>query len=94
LPAEDAFARVHVRVTGIVQGVYFRQETSRLARSLGVAGWVRNGDDGSVEAVFEGAPERVEWMVSWCRRGPALAEVEDVSVEREPPEGVQGFEIR
>jgi acylphosphatase len=96
LPVDDdaGIVRARVRVTGVVQGVYFRQETSRLARSLSLAGWVRNAADGSVEAVFEGTPERVEFMVSWCRRGPVHAEVEHVEIEREQPERIQDFEIR
>jgi acylphosphatase len=86
--------RAHVRVTGRVQGVFFRAETSRRARSLGVAGWVRNAHDGSVEAVFEGRPEAVESMVAWCARGPGGAVVDDVDVAWEEPEGTHGFEVR
>ena len=63
--------RAQVVVRGAVQGVFFRVEARDRARSLGVAGWVRNTADGSVEAVLEGEDERVESMVDWCRRGPA-----------------------
>jgi acylphosphatase len=77
-----------------VQGVYFRGETRERARSLGVAGWVRNRPDGAVEAMFEGAGERVESMVAWCRRGPAGARVDDVAVDWQQPDGEQGFSIR
>jgi acylphosphatase len=86
--------RARVRITGRVQGVFFRAETRERARTLGLSGGVGNARDGSVEAVFEGPPERVRSMLEWCRRGPALAEVEDVSVEWEEPQGEQGFEIR
>ena len=81
-------------VRGRVQGVFFRAETERRARSLGLAGWVRNNPDGTVEAVFEGDRERVESMVDWSGRGPALAEVEGVEVEWERPRDDSGFVAR
>jgi acylphosphatase len=56
-----------------------------------VAGWVRNNPDGTVEAVFEGAPEAVEALIAWCHHGPAGARVDDVSVELEAPSGERGF---
>jgi acylphosphatase len=59
-----------------------------------VAGWVRNLPSGAVEAVFEGAPERVERLVDWARHGPPLALVDRVQIYEEPPEGLGGFEIR
>jgi acylphosphatase len=86
--------RVRVRIRGRVQGVFFRAETRARAESLGVAGWVRNADDGSVEAVFEGDDEQVESMVEWCRRGPAGGRVEEVEVVREEPAGEIGFQVR
>ena len=81
-------------VRGRVQGVFFRAETERRARSLGLAGWVRNNPDGTVEAVFEGDRERVESMVDWSGRGPALAEVEGVEVEWERSRDDSGFVAR
>jgi acylphosphatase len=86
--------RVRVQVRGRVQGVFFRAEARARAESLGVAGWIRNLPDGSVEAVFEGDEERVESMVGWCRGGPAGAEVEAVDIEREEPVGETGFRVR
>jgi acylphosphatase len=74
--------------------VYFRAETQARARSLGLGGWVRNLGDGDVEAVFEGAEERIESMVAWCRRGPEGARVDGVSVEWEEPVGEAGFRVR
>jgi acylphosphatase len=85
---------MRVRVRGRVQGVFFRTETRSRAESLGLAGWVRNAPDGSVEAVFEGEPERVESMVEWCRRGPGGAIVEDVEAVSEEPAGETGFRVR
>ncbi|MGZ4411255.1 MAG: acylphosphatase [Gaiellaceae bacterium] len=93
-PAREERTRAHVRAVGHVQGVGFRYETRKRARSLGVSGWVRNRSDGSVEAVFEGARERVESMLEWCRRGPGWARPEDVQVERQQPLGETTFEIR
>jgi acylphosphatase len=86
--------RAHVRVQGSVQGVFFRVETRDRARSLGVSGWVRNLQDGAVEAVFEGPEERVESMVDWCRRGPAGARVESVNVDWEDPVREEGFAVQ
>jgi acylphosphatase len=90
----DRVVRAHVKVAGRVQGVFFRAETRDRARSLGLSGWVSNAPDGSVEASFEGPAERVRSMVDWCRRGPALAAVEDVAVEWEEPQGERDFQIR
>jgi acylphosphatase len=82
---------VHVTVRGRVQGVGFRFATAQRARSLDIAGWVRNNADGTVEAVFEGEPERVDTLVAWCRRGPGGSRVDDVTVELEAPNGERGF---
>ena len=79
---------------GRVQGVFFRDTCRREATSHRVAGWVRNLPDGSVEAVFEGEPPDVEAMTSWCRGGPAYAQVERVDVEEQQPTGERGFEVR
>jgi acylphosphatase len=80
-----------VTISGHVQGVGFRYATVERARSRNVAGWVRNNADGTVEAVFEGAPEAVEALLAWCRRGPAGARINDVRVELETPSGESGF---
>lgn len=86
--------QAHVYVLGQVQGVNFRGATQDQAESLGLAGWVRNLQDGRVEAVFEGDPETVRQMIDWCENGPSSADVDDVSVENEQPEGFSGFEVR
>jgi acylphosphatase len=86
--------RKRVRAFGRVQGVWFRGATQRRARSLGVAGWVRNCADGSVEAVFEGPPARVAAVVAFCREGPPGARVDRVEVSDEEPEGLTAFDIR
>ena len=79
---------------GRVQGVFFRDTVRRRAESMGVSGWVTNRDDGAVEAVFEGPGEPVESMVEFCREGPGRAEVTDLEVTEEEPEGLSGFAIR
>ena len=86
--------RAHVFVSGTVQGVFFRQGTIRLARSLEAAGWVMNRSDGRLEAVFEGPPDAVERLVAWCHEGPEQAVVERVEVLEEEPEGLEGFDVR
>jgi acylphosphatase len=77
-----------------VQGVFFRAEAQTRAEALGVAGWIRNAGDGSVEAVFEGPDEQVESLLAWCRRGPAGARVDEVESVREEPAGEVGFQVR
>ena len=84
---------MRVVVRGRVQGVGFRQQASARARSLGIAGWVRNRADGAVEAAFEGPSERVESMVAWCRRGPADARVDAVEEHDEQPRGESDFHV-
>jgi len=86
--------RVHVYVSGRVQGVFFRATTRDTAQERGVDGWVKNLDDGRVEAVFEGDPETVDAMVDFCHEGSEMATVSDVDITEEPPEGLDGFKIR
>lgn len=86
--------RRRVVARGRVQGVFFRDATRREASSAGVAGWASNRPDGAVEAVFEGDDDAVERMVSFVRRGPGHADVDDVEVTEEEPEGLDGFEVR
>jgi acylphosphatase len=86
--------RAHVFVSGRVQGVSFRDATRSQAEQLGLSGWVRNTQDGQVEAVFEGDADTVQQMVEWCRSGPSSADVEDLSVDNEQPENLSSFEVR
>ena len=85
--------RRRVVVHGRVQGVFFRDSVRRRAESRGVAGWVTNRPDGAVESVFEGEPDAVESMVEYSREGPRDAEVDEVEVFEEEPEGLTGFRI-
>ncbi len=86
--------RVHVRIHGKVQGVWYRAWTAEEARDLGLDGWVRNRRDGTVEAVFAGAPDDVERMIALCRAGPPLAGVTQVEVGPEDGAVKPGFEQR
>jgi acylphosphatase len=86
--------RRRVVVHGLVQGVFFRETVRRHAQSRGVAGWVRNNADGTVEAVFEGEPEAVERLVAFVHEGPSGAIVERVDVADEVDERLSGFVIR
>jgi acylphosphatase len=86
--------RRRVTAHGRVQGVFFRDSTRREAERRGVAGWVRNTGEGTVEAVFEGDADAVERMVEFCRRGPGSADVADLEVRDEEPEGISGFRVR
>jgi len=85
--------RAHVFVSGTVQGVFYRANTRDVASEYGVSGWVRNLDDGRVEAVFEGNESSVEAVIEWCHVGSPQAHVESVAVEYEEPNGIEGFEI-
>jgi acylphosphatase len=85
--------RRRVVVHGRVQGVFFRDTTSRLAKREGVAGWVRNNGDGTVEAVFEGDPDAVERLLAFVGRGPEGAEVDRVEIGEEEPEDLIGFRV-
>jgi acylphosphatase len=85
--------RKRVVAHGAVQGVFFRDSCRREAQARGVAGWVRNNADGTVEAAFEGADADVEQMVAWMRHGPRGAQVESVHVSTEEGEHLHGFRI-
>jgi acylphosphatase len=85
--------RVHVRISGRVQGVFFRATCADEARSRGLAGWVRNAAGGAVEAEFEGSEAQVAAMLQWCRQGPPAARVLDVEATPRDPLGDEGFRI-
>ncbi len=88
-----ALKTVHVRIEGRVQGVYFRAWTDTTARALGLAGWVRNRRDGSVEALFSGSADAVELMLDNCREGPPDAQVDHIEVIQEGGTVPSGFHI-
>ena len=74
----DERARVHLHISGKVQGVYYRVTAADEARRLGLTGWVRNLPDGRVEAVAEGSRRHLDRFVAWCRHGPPAAEVSNI----------------
>ena len=73
-------SRVHVIISGQVQGVWYRANTKEKAEELGLTGWVKNIAQGNVEAVFEGEESAVNEMITWCQKGPPLAQVTNVKV--------------
>lgn len=86
--------RVHLFVSGRVQGVYFRQSMKETAEKNNVHGWVRNLPDQRVEAVLEGEESNVDAVLDWSNFGPPGAVVEDLKVSvEEDPEDLKGFEI-
>jgi acylphosphatase len=86
--------RVSLRIRGKVQGVFFRESTRIEATRLGLTGWVRNRDDGSVEAVAEGEQAALEDFIRWCHRGPQAARVTDVErTESEPTDEFRAFTV-
>ena len=84
---------VEIRITGKVQGVFFRASCAEYARHLGVRGWVRNEPDGSVRAHIEGGWTSVEEMLAWCREGPPAARGRDVHVSEVDAVGGTSFEV-
>ena len=86
--------RRRVIVRGLVQGVFFRDSTRRLAQRHAVSGWVANRVDGAFEAVLEGEADAVERLIAFSREGPRGAQVESVEVAEEEPEGLSGFAVR
>ncbi len=75
--------RIHIFVTGKVQGVFFRQALKVIAKKNDICGWVKNLEDGRVEAVFEGDQEKVARLIEWSHGGPANARVEDIVIKDE-----------
>jgi acylphosphatase len=92
-PSPGGRVRVRALVSGRVQGVWFRETCRREADRLGVAGWVRNTADGSVEIEAEGERTAVEALLGWAGRGPERADVTDLTVADLPPRGETGFVV-
>jgi len=86
--------RVHLFISGQVQGVFFRAYTQAEAKKLGLSGWVKNTNDNRVETVFEGQKAALDKIIQWCHLGSPSAKVEKVEVVWEKAEGLEGFEIR
>lgn len=87
--------RLHLRIHGLVQGVYFRVYTRDAARRLGLSGWVRNREDGSVEALAEGDESALKELAAWCRQGSPGSAVDRVEEQWGEPTGeLAGFSVR
>ena len=86
--------QVHLWISGNVQGVGFRASMRRRAKNNDVTGWVKNLEDGRVEAVLEGGEDNVAKVMDWARKGPNIANVENVELEEEEPEFLEIFEIK
>lgn len=86
--------RYKIKVKGKVQGVFYRSTAQAKAKELGLSGWVKNEEDGSVAIEAEGEEQKLLKLVDWCREGPGAAIVNDVEYDQVEPEGVNGFEIK
>ena len=85
---------VRILIFGVVQGVGYRAWMEGQARLLNVRGWVRNLNDGTVEAVLEGEPSTIDSLIQVCHEGPRFADVQRIDVERQDDQHLLGFEIR
>ncbi|MCS6973518.1 MAG: acylphosphatase [Cyclobacteriaceae bacterium] len=83
-----------IRVTGKVQGVYYRASAAEQARKLGITGFVRNEPDGSVYLEAEGEEQALQQLIAWCHQGPPRARVDKVLVEEKELINFTNFEIR
>lgn len=87
--------QIHVTVSGLVQGVFFRDSTCRTARQLGLRGYVKNTSDGNVEIVVQGSEKELGELVYFCNRGPSAAQVEKVDVKYEEVKDIfDSFDVR
>jgi acylphosphatase len=89
----ESVIRRRAVVHGRVQGVFFRDSTREQAEAAGVAGSVRNRDDGAVEVILEGPPEAVERVLAFSHHGPRQAQVDNVEISEEQPQGLTSFEV-
>jgi len=86
--------RISLRISGKVQGVFYRQSAMEKAQELGITGFARNEDDGSVYAEAQGTEEQLQKFISWCERGPSRARVDSVFVNDMAVQEEKKFEIR
>lgn len=88
-------ARIHLFISGRVQGVFFRAYTKEVAQNLGLVGWVKNLEDGRVEIIAEGKKTDLQKLIEWCRQGPTGARVDDIEIiYEEPTNEFKSFEIK
>lgn len=84
---------VHLLISGKVQGVFYRASAKDEAESLSIKGWIRNTENGAVEATVTGSEEAIERFINWCKQGPSQARVDEVAVTQKPDEGFREFKI-
>lgn len=84
---------VHLIIKGKVQGVFYRQSAKKEAHKLGITGWVKNNEDGSVEAVASGTEKQIQRFIRWCQQGPTLAHVTDILITETPQQHFNDFEV-
>ena len=85
--------RIHILITGRVQGVFYRENCKKAANKLGLVGWARNNPDGTVEVVAEGEEPKLKELLEWCKRGSPSSSVEKVNFSFEEATGeFEGFE--
>ncbi|MFC1663573.1 acylphosphatase [Patescibacteria group bacterium] len=93
--SKEKFKRAHIFVIGKVQGVFFRLNTEERAKKLGITGWIKNLEDGRIEAIFEGKKESVEKIIKWTKMGPLTAKVNKADIKwQEYKDEFKDFEIR
>ncbi|MCX6817239.1 MAG: acylphosphatase [Candidatus Aenigmarchaeota archaeon] len=93
--AERMNARVHLLISGEVQGVFFRASTRKFASDLGVTGWIRNLSSGMVEVVAEGRKPLLDRLIEYCKQGPQGAKVDEMEIDWEKFKGdLQGFAVK
>ncbi len=90
---ETTTIRRRLVIRGRVQGVFFRNSVRERSMGEELAGWARNREDGTVEVVLEGRSQGVQSVIDFCRQGPSRAEVGDVEIHDEEPEGLSGFQL-
>lgn len=83
----------HLLIKGKVQGVFYRTSAKQMAESLGITGWVKNTEEGEVEAVATGNDLSLQKFVTWCKKGPAAAQVSDVIVTTMIETAFEGFTV-
>lgn len=84
---------LRIKIKGVVQGVFFRKFVKENAEELGVRGYVRNLEDGSIELVIEGKDEKVNELLDRCKKGPKHSEIKYIEVEEIKHQGLEGFKI-
>lgn len=84
---------LRIKIKGVVQGVFFRKFVKENAEKLGIRGYVRNLEDGSIELVIEGKDEKVNELLDKCKKGPKYSEIKDIEIEEINHQGLEGFRI-